>query len=152
MPSTRGIRAGRAFVELFADDSMLVRGLRRAEKRLKAFGDRIRAMGLMIAIELSIPGAPVVAKCLDAGLRINCTQETVLRMLPAMNVTKAQIDEGKYVARDGQRLTGAEAALYAMPPGRAPRRRAQRDDAEYGIPCCTAAIPATRGRPWVAIA
>ena len=39
MPSARGIRAGRAFVELFADDSKLVRGLRRAEKRLKAFGE-----------------------------------------------------------------------------------------------------------------
>ena len=49
MLSTRGIRAGRAFVELFADDSKLVRGLRRAEKKLKAFGDRIRNLGLKIA-------------------------------------------------------------------------------------------------------
>jgi len=49
MPSARGIRAGRAFVELFADDSKLVRGLRRAEKRFKAFGDRIRNFGLKIA-------------------------------------------------------------------------------------------------------
>jgi transposase InsO family protein len=32
MASAKGIRAGRAFVELFADDSKLVRGLRRAEK------------------------------------------------------------------------------------------------------------------------
>jgi len=38
--------AGRAFVELFADDSKLVRGLRRAEQKLKAFGDSIRNMGL----------------------------------------------------------------------------------------------------------
>ena len=30
MPSAGGIRAGRAFVELFADDSKLLRGLRRA--------------------------------------------------------------------------------------------------------------------------
>ncbi len=49
MASTSGIRAGRAFVELFADDSQLVRGLRRAEKRLKAFGDRIRNFGLKMA-------------------------------------------------------------------------------------------------------
>ena len=49
MPSSKGIRAGRAFVELFAGDSKLVRGLRRAEKRLKAFGDRICNMGLKIA-------------------------------------------------------------------------------------------------------
>ncbi len=45
MPSARGIRAGRAFVELFADDSKLVRGLRGTERRLKAFGKRIGALG-----------------------------------------------------------------------------------------------------------
>ncbi len=47
--SSRGIRAGRAFVELFADDSKLVRGLRRAEKKIKAFGSSIRNMGLKMA-------------------------------------------------------------------------------------------------------
>ena len=46
MASTQGIRAGRAFVELFADDSKLVRGLRQAEKKLKAFGDSIRNLGM----------------------------------------------------------------------------------------------------------
>ena len=49
MPSARGIRAGRAFVELFADDSKLVRGLGRVEKRLKAFGDRIRNLVFKLA-------------------------------------------------------------------------------------------------------
>lgn len=49
MSFTKAIRAGRAFVELFADDSKLVRGLRRAEKRMKDFGGRIRNMGLKIA-------------------------------------------------------------------------------------------------------
>jgi hypothetical protein len=38
MPAKPGaIRAGRAFVELFADDSKLVRGLRRASAKPKAF-------------------------------------------------------------------------------------------------------------------
>jgi len=45
MSSTQSIRAGRAFVELFADDSKLVRGLRRAERRIKAFGKHISSMG-----------------------------------------------------------------------------------------------------------
>ena len=44
--SARGIKAGRAFVELFADDSKLVRGLRAAEKKIRAFGDGIRNIGL----------------------------------------------------------------------------------------------------------
>jgi len=59
MASTQGIRAGRAFVELFADDSRLVRGLRRAEKRLRAFGDRIRGFGLKLAGVVSAAIAPV---------------------------------------------------------------------------------------------
>ena len=49
MATTSGIRAGRAFVELFADDSKLVRGLRRAERKLRAFGDSVRNLGLKMA-------------------------------------------------------------------------------------------------------
>jgi len=39
--SAKGIRAGRAYVELFADDSKLVRGLRNAGKRLESWGKGI---------------------------------------------------------------------------------------------------------------
>ena len=38
MASAQAIRADRASVEPLADDSKLARGLRRAERRLKAFG------------------------------------------------------------------------------------------------------------------
>jgi hypothetical protein len=40
LADAKGIRAGRAFVELFAGESKLVRGLRAAEKGLKASGRR----------------------------------------------------------------------------------------------------------------
>jgi len=43
--SSTAIRAGRAFVELFADDTKLVRGLRRAEARIRAFGDKLKNIG-----------------------------------------------------------------------------------------------------------
>jgi acetylornithine/N-succinyldiaminopimelate aminotransferase len=55
--------------------------------------DHIRGKGLMIGIQLKSPGAQIVAKCLEKGLRINCTQDTVLRFMPAMNVAAKQIDE-----------------------------------------------------------
>ncbi len=45
MASSQGIRAGRAFVEVFADDSKLVRGLKAARRRLQAFGASVRAIG-----------------------------------------------------------------------------------------------------------
>jgi hypothetical protein len=55
MSKSGSIRAGRAFVELFADDSKLVRGLRRAEKKLKAFGNGIRNLGLkMVALGTAV--------------------------------------------------------------------------------------------------
>ena len=47
----------------------------------------------MIGVQLTEPGADIVNKCLDMGLRINCTNNTVMRFMPAMIVTKEQIDE-----------------------------------------------------------
>ncbi len=44
MPA-KGILAGKAFVELFADDSQLRRGLNAARRRLRAFGDTLNRMG-----------------------------------------------------------------------------------------------------------
>ncbi len=61
MASTQGIRAGRAFVELFVNDSKLVRGLRAAEKKLKAFGDTIRSLGLKLVGIGSAMLAPLAA-------------------------------------------------------------------------------------------
>ena len=49
MVAAGGIRAGQAFVELFVDDSRLIRGLRAAQKRLAAFGQSIRDLGLRFA-------------------------------------------------------------------------------------------------------
>jgi len=54
--------------------------------------DHIRGKGLMIGIQLTLPGAAIVSQCLEKGLRINCTQETVLRFMPSMTVTKEEID------------------------------------------------------------
>ena len=54
----------------------------------------VRVLGMMIGLELSIDGADVVQACLDRQLLVNCTQGRVIRLLPAMNVTAAEIEEG----------------------------------------------------------
>jgi predicted acetylornithine/succinylornithine family transaminase len=54
----------------------------------------VRRVGFMVGIELTIPGAGVVNECLEKGLRVNCTQETVLRMLPAFNITEDELGQG----------------------------------------------------------
>ena len=54
----------------------------------------IRILGTMIGIELSIDGADVVQACLDRNLLVNCTQGKVIRLLPAMTLTPAEVEEG----------------------------------------------------------
>jgi acetylornithine/N-succinyldiaminopimelate aminotransferase len=55
--------------------------------------DSIRGIGFMIGIQLTGPGQEIVNKCLDKGLRINCTQGAVLRMMLPMIVNAEQIDQ-----------------------------------------------------------
>ncbi len=52
----------------------------------------VRGRGLMIGIELSVDGRPIVDACRAKRVLINCTQERVLRLLPAMTITRAQLD------------------------------------------------------------
>ncbi len=54
----------------------------------------VRACGVMIGIELAVEGAPVVKRCLEQRLLINCTQGRVIRLLPALNLTLEQAEEG----------------------------------------------------------
>jgi predicted acetylornithine/succinylornithine family transaminase len=50
----------------------------------------IRILGLMIGIDLTVEGAPLVKAAMERKLLINCTQSTVLRLLPAMTLTEQE--------------------------------------------------------------
>ncbi len=52
----------------------------------------LRIRGLMVGLELNVDGAPLVTRCLEQGLLINCTMGNVLRFLPPLIVTDAEID------------------------------------------------------------
>ncbi|MGC1274233.1 MAG: aspartate aminotransferase family protein [Planctomycetaceae bacterium] len=54
----------------------------------------LRVCGLMIGLELTIPAKEVVAQCFERGLILNGTQDVVIRLLPALNVTAGQVDDG----------------------------------------------------------
>jgi len=65
-----------------------------AMKEKYGFIREVRGKGLMIGMELDRPGAPVVQRCLERRLLVNCTHDAVIRMLPAMNVAREVMDEG----------------------------------------------------------
>jgi acetylornithine/N-succinyldiaminopimelate aminotransferase len=55
--------------------------------------DHVRGTGLMIGVQLTVPGSPIADACLEKGLRINCTHGDVLRLMPPMIATEDMIDE-----------------------------------------------------------
>jgi acetylornithine/succinyldiaminopimelate/putrescine aminotransferase len=59
----------------------------------------IRGLGLMLGVELNIQGKQIVQTCMERGLLINCTQDKVLRLMPALNVTKKEIDQAIHILK-----------------------------------------------------
>ena len=53
----------------------------------------VRGRGLMLAVDLKVPGKDIVKQLLEQGFIINCTHETVLRFLPPFVITTKQIDK-----------------------------------------------------------
>ena len=61
-------------------------------KKRYSFIREIRAQGLMVGVELGIPGKQIVLDAMEQGLLLNCTHETVLRFLPPYIVGEREID------------------------------------------------------------
>ncbi len=52
----------------------------------------VRGRGLMVGLDLEVPGAGFVSACLEKGMVINCTHEKVLRFVPPLIVGPPEID------------------------------------------------------------
>ena len=65
--------------------------LRTLKQRHKLVTD-VRGMGLLLGMELSVEGAPVVDACMKKGFLINCIQERVLRFAPPLIISREEID------------------------------------------------------------
>jgi acetylornithine/succinyldiaminopimelate/putrescine aminotransferase len=61
--------------------------------RKHGFVKEVRGFGLMLGMELTIPGKQIVLDAMAEGLLINCTHETVLRFLPPYIVTEKDVDQ-----------------------------------------------------------
>ncbi|HEV3415249.1 MAG TPA: aspartate aminotransferase family protein [Pirellulales bacterium] len=96
-------RAGIAAIEMIEQENLLEHARQLGEvfrARLESLRGQcdiirdVRVLGVMIGIELAVEGAAVVKACMERRLLINCTQGTVLRLLPAMNLSIEQAHEG----------------------------------------------------------
>ena len=61
--------------------------------RKHGFVKEVRGFGLMLGVELSISGKQIVLDCMEQGLLLNCTHDTVLRMLPPYIITEKEVDQ-----------------------------------------------------------
>ncbi len=131
MANARSIRAGRAFVELFADDSKLVRGLRRAERKVKAFGDSIRNLGLKtVALGAAILAPLAASARLFAGYG-----DSVAKMARRTGLSVEALSELQFAAgQSGVAVSDLENGV----------RRMQRTafDAQRGLKSATDALAA----------
>jgi acetylornithine/succinyldiaminopimelate/putrescine aminotransferase len=53
----------------------------------------IRGKGLLLGMELTMEGNPIVKACLEKGMLINCAAGNVLRFIPPLIVQRKDIDQ-----------------------------------------------------------
>jgi predicted acetylornithine/succinylornithine family transaminase len=61
--------------------------------RKHGFVKEVRGFGLMLGMELTVPGKQIVLDAMAEGLLMNCTHDTVLRFLPPYIVTEKEVDQ-----------------------------------------------------------
>ena len=102
MPSSQAIRAGRAYVELIANDAKLRAGLASASNRLHAFGQSIQRLGVRVAAA----GAAIFGGLAAMGTRAASQFGKQMNMVSTM---LSSGDIGKMDAfRKGVRQLGVE--------------------------------------------
>lgn len=67
-------------------------GLEKLQARFD-FIREVRGEGLILGLDLSIEGGPIVEEALRQGLIINCTHEHILRFLPPFIIRTRQVRE-----------------------------------------------------------
>ncbi len=110
MATATGIRAGKAFVELGVDDK-IAKGLRAAEKRLKAFGAGVRSLGT----KLAALGGSIITPLLGAAKVFAGAGDTLDKMAGRTGVSVEALSELGFAAeQSGADLETLEAGLRKM--------------------------------------
>lgn len=74
--------------------ALMLDGLKALQAAHPTLIKQVRGQGLMLALLLNQPSKPLQQACLERGLIVNSTADSVLRFLPPLNLTPAQAKEG----------------------------------------------------------
>lgn len=74
-----------------AKGTYLAKGLQTLAERIPLIQE-VRGLGLLQGLELSVDGKPIVTDCLARRVIINCTMGHILRFVPPLIITTAEID------------------------------------------------------------
>jgi len=96
------MRAGIETMRIMKEDGLLENAaqmgeylqaqLHKALSPLEGFKE-VRGKGLMIGVELTRPCSVIMQKALEAGLLLSVTAESVIRLVPALIITRDECDE-----------------------------------------------------------
>ena len=53
----------------------------------------MRGLGLHIGVDFTIPSKSIAVECLKEGLIVNSTADTVIRIMPPLNIGIERLDE-----------------------------------------------------------
>jgi len=96
------MRAGVETLRIMEEDGLLENAARmgdylmgrlRAELGTHPDVKEVRGQGLMIGMELTKPCGVLIARAAEAGLLISVTADSVIRLLPPLIITQAEVDE-----------------------------------------------------------
>ena len=111
MPNTQAIKAGRAFVEVFADDSKLKRTLRSVSGQLKNLGSSVSRIGTGMAAA----GGAIVAPIAAAVGKFVSFGDQMDKMSQRTGVSVEALSQLKFAAeQSGSSVEGLEAGIKGM--------------------------------------
>lgn len=70
----------------------LVQGLRGLQQKYPVINE-VRGLGLLVGLALRVPAREIVAQCMQRGLLVNATAESVVRLVPPLIVTQEEVDQ-----------------------------------------------------------
>jgi hypothetical protein len=138
MSSAKGIRAGGAYVEIFTENSRLVRGLRQAQTMLHGWGAGLRSFGAKLTAPLALAGVTGVAGLVALSGQIASYGDQIAKAADRTGMTTNAVSElGHAAGLSGSDFATLESGLVRMQrttaEAAAGSRSAQRALAELGV-------------------